>query len=481
MKMMKKILALSTASAMVFGMAMTTWAVPEDVPDIVSDITVTGLSSDVDTTLNGYKFATLQYDADTNEYSWKIETWAAPYVELNDAGTAYEIVEDHDGIDVEARFKAAAQSQQYTMTATVSGTSHTFENVLIGGYVIIPSDTSAEYEPLFVVNTYDRTLSPNEDGKPVAEDITAAAKSEDHTLVKEQSDKFQQIGDEVEYEIKATFPMSQKSDGTELTEFIITDTPQGLSIDVNTVQVMLGNENVTENVICSVNADIGALTVNFENLVQGGHDGKDIVITYTAVVTDTEYNNTVSANSSTTEYGSDSTEGENGSVEITKVDAENTSTILKGVEFQLYDLGVGGTWNAQEPGTPMSLIYDSELGAYRPALEDETGTTTIIDGTNGDGNADGIIKVVGLDEGNYHFVETKAPNGYSINDQGLTVTIDPDAETPVIDIEANFLDTKLSSLPSTGGIGTTIFTIGGCVIMVTAAGLYFATRKKEQK
>ncbi|MBS4969292.1 MAG: isopeptide-forming domain-containing fimbrial protein, partial [Lachnospiraceae bacterium] len=35
-------------------------------------------------------------------------------------------------------------------------------------------------------------------------------------------------------------------------------------------------------------------------------------------------------------------------------------------------------------------------------------------------------------------------------------------------------NTKLSTLPGTGGIGTTIFTIGGCAIMVTAAGLYFA-------
>lgn len=42
-------------------------------------------------------------------------------------------------------------------------------------------------------------------------------------------------------------------------------------------------------------------------------------------------------------------------------------------------------------------------------------------------------------------------------------------------------NTKLSNLPSTGGIGTTIFTIGGCLIMVIAAALFFASRRKAAK
>lgn len=42
-------------------------------------------------------------------------------------------------------------------------------------------------------------------------------------------------------------------------------------------------------------------------------------------------------------------------------------------------------------------------------------------------------------------------------------------------------NTRLASLPSTGGIGTTIFTVGGCAIMIIAAGLYFASRRKASR
>ena len=43
------------------------------------------------------------------------------------------------------------------------------------------------------------------------------------------------------------------------------------------------------------------------------------------------------------------------------------------------------------------------------------------------------------------------------------------------------VNTKLASLPSTGGIGTTIFTIGGCVIMIAAAALFFVNRRKSEE
>ena len=76
--------------------------------------------------------------------------------------------------------------------------------------------------------------------------------------------------------------------------------------------------------------------------------------------------------------------------------------------------------------------------------------------------------------------EILAPAGYSINGDGVTVEVVENTERNV-SVTGSLTDTKLSSLPSTGGIGTTIFTIGGCVVMIAAAGLFFATRKKSAK
>lgn len=66
-------------------------------------------------------------------------------------------------------------------------------------------------------------------------------------------------------------------------------------------------------------------------------------------------------------------------------------------------------------------------------------------------------------------------------DSETTVTLNPDAGagagTALVN-NGDIPNTNLASLPSTGGIGTIIFTVGGCLIMVAAAALYFANRRK---
>lgn len=129
-----------------------------------------------------------------------------------------------------------------------------------------------------------------------------------------------------------------------------------------------------------------------------------------------------------------------------------------------------------------------EAGEFKENVKLTTG------GTDAEGAALGTFTVSGLDydEDNdqYEFVEIEAPDGYSINEANSTITWDamtdengdgiPDSLDVELTGDATMADTKLANLPGTGGIGTTIFTIGGCAIMIAAAGLFFASRRKQE-
>ena len=174
-----------------------------------------------------------------------------------------------------------------------------------------------------------------------------------------------------------------------------------------------------------------------------------------------------------------------GSAEFTlkKVDSKNKEKSLDGAEFTLYVEAADGT-----------VTLDNLNGRYKVV---ETKTT----------DTNGKITFKGLDvDKTYYVVETKAPAGYSIDKTPLLLT-DATKSTATTGVEeltdsnnvkytkitttttvtnyknndVKIPNTKLSALPSTGGIGTTIFTIAGCVIMIAAAGLFFASRKKTNK
>ncbi|MCB6546593.1 SpaA isopeptide-forming pilin-related protein [Blautia glucerasea] len=183
---------------------------------------------------------------------------------------------------------------------------------------------------------------------------------------------------------------------------------------------------------------------------------------------------------------------------VKKVDAadnKENKTGLEGAEFQLYIASAEGVKDAVK----LTLNDKNNTEVWALSLGNNQKKTTAADGT---------ATFKGLDADKTYFVlETKAPAGFSLNDKaiqltgasvtmGATTSRDVKAEdgitvlyteetTPVSDVtdfnSEEYTDTKLSALPSTGGIGTTIFTIAGCLIMVTAAGLFFASRKKSNK
>ena len=63
-------------------------------------------------------------------------------------------------------------------------------------------------------------------------------------------------------------------------------------------------------------------------------------------------------------------------------------------------------------------------------------------------------------------------NNFTVN-KGVASVSDGTFDEPKV------MNIQLIALPSTGGIGTTIFTVAGCGIMIAAAFFFFAGRKKE--
>ena len=113
--------------------------------------------------------------------------------------------------------------------------------------------------------------------------------------------------------------------------------------------------------------------------------------------------------------------------------------------------------------------------------KDQTVTTGVV--TEVVTGANGQLVVKGLDKGEYQFKEVTAPDGYSINEtnSSATLTITGDKATAEFTADTDMRDTEVGALPETGGIGTTIFTVGGCAIMVAAAALFFMNKKKHEK
>ena len=90
----------------------------------------------------------------------------------------------------------------------------------------------------------------------------------------------------------------------------------------------------------------------------------------------------------------------------------------------------------------------------------------------------GAASFKGLADGTYQLVETKAPAGYNqlTGPQEVKVA-GSTTDTTKLSVEAKVANSAGTLLPSTGGIGTTIFYVLGAVLVV-GAGVLLVTKKR---
>ena len=175
--------------------------------------------------------------------------------------------------------------------------------------------------------------------------------------------------------------------------------------------------------------------------------------------------------SSNTKYTPDSqTETYTWDVDVFKytMDGEIEKT-LAGATFTL-SKNAGGS-------NPIALVSE-ENNVYRVAKTGETGTVTEITT-----DATGKFTIKGLDADIYYLTETAAPSGYNKLAGPVTIVIGENGvvngttEAPQGVDEVKVLNQTGGELPSTGGMGTTIFYVLGGILVLGAAVLLI-TRKR---
>ena len=153
----------------------------------------------------------------------------------------------------------------------------------------------------------------------------------------------------------------------------------------------------------------------------------------------------------------------------------------EGAEAKTEEIGLAGatfTLSKKADGSnPIALVSEGN-NVYRVAKTGETGTVTEITT-----DATGKFTIKGLDADTYYLTETAAPAGYNKLAGPVTIVIGENGVVNATEAapqgvnEVKVLNQSGTELPSTGGIGTTIFYVLGGVLAVGAVALLIAKRR----
>lgn len=498
MSKVKRILSVIMAMVMVLAMSVPTFAAEKS-----ATITVTGLDKDATvtykqiiepdvTTVTGWKFTDA---ADVNAFSTTLDEQAIIWKLLKMNSGSTKMTNEPDGVVAYTAQEFATAIGKITTSTPVTdengqpkkagATGEISWSVSKAGIYVVnaASDyktgdkvkyTYSSMAGYISFGTYDSTTGVPE--SLVSTGITAKSSSIDITKENNESDKVVEVGKVVEYTVRTKIPY--RNDANPITKFEITDTITGAEYVTNdagklVLKVTVGTGAETEEL---VDVNNNSFTLDLTSyLANNDHANQSVVIKYSAKVTGTVVNNTVQwyDGNNKSEPATDTLY--TGTVTLTKT-GENSAK-LENAEFVLIRKDAKTTKYAVANKTENKAEYT--VTSWVEKQKDATIMKT---------DANGNIVVKGLDDSKnemtYEFQETKAPEGYSINATNADVKWDTKGNGTKAETRtgaASMTDTKLNTLPSTGGIGTTIFTIGGCAIMIVAAGLFFATRRKTQK
>jgi len=457
MERIKKILAFTLAMVMMMAMSITAFA------DATVVLTINGLQEG--DKVDVYKIASVTDDNKVEFADWikntdgtiLIRTQVTEQTKELSADEVKVLADKFNGLSDAEKAAAKVASQVAT------GTTVTFTDAALGNdkgaYLIKASGADYSYAAMVQV-----TFDVDDNGIYVLAPVTVTAKGMPNEVDKIADDTFVAAGQTVNFTITSTIP-------TGLVSYKIFDEVTNLTAPTVT-SVKLDDTALEGKAFELVEGTTNKYVMDFDD--QATNYGSVITIQYTATVVgndgyiNTAYDSTVNSKEAT--YT-----GYTGDIELTKKGPGENGAVLAGAEFTLAKVKADGTYSDN-----LKFTKNND-GDY---VLDADGEETLVT------DADGKLKVTGLDEGNYKFIETKAPAGYSINADIEVVEINPvlsaDSKHAQVDIATEDLsktltviDSTLIRLPFTGGSGTMIFTVLGVAFMTLGAGAYFLLKRKS--
>ncbi|WP_022767487.1 SpaH/EbpB family LPXTG-anchored major pilin [Butyrivibrio sp. NC2007] len=361
------------------------------------------------------------------------------------------------------------------------------------GYYMVSSSVGA----LVGIDTVNSSVTINEKNE-----IPTSEKKVEEDSARSFGDKNDaNIGQVVNYKSTVTIPAGGS------TNVVFHDAmTSGLTFDSKSVVVKNGETTLGSEQYTLETSNIGTDTfqVVFKNsYTETLTEATTITITYSAtlnsnaVVYDKESSNKYGGgndNHSKITYGNagetewDWTRTYTYPVDIIKVDESDKP--LEGAEFTL---SLTSSANSLISLVQISAGNDKDAATYRVATSaDEKSTTKLVTPKSGK------LYISGLDADTYSLTETKAPEGFNLLAEPVTFVIDSntdsaqgDNNTSQTKIEvsktskgATFTELSVVNktgtlLPSTGGIGTTIFYIVGGLLIVAGVAYFIVRRKAD--
>ncbi len=322
-------------------------------------------------------------------------------------------------------------------------------------------------------------------------------------------------GEKPEFTIDTTIPSYPKTDKNLV--FTITDTlDKGLTAPkAEEITVTVGGQPLPQGAATVVvNKDTNVITITFTDAYLKKLEGKatDVKVVYKAELNGQATTNAIpNKNTVKVEYTNDPKTGKTSEHEdITRQYTFEIDGFTKGSgsekTHEITKHGEKITEKSKWTDDPLAgaefTLYDKDPSKDNTAKALRTTTT----------DATGRMTFSRLDEGTYYIRETKAPNGYQLNDKVYTAVIKAEYDTAkhvlkswsvVIDgkestftldhttekvtvtqtAEDNTLikNTKIPGLPSTGGMGTYLFTGIGVALLAGAAVMVTVLRKKNEQ